>query len=70
MDPGQSARLRRGAVPLTCLFIPDKAFRGLGLGKRLLEAVIRELRKRGFRALETFARSGDANNPSGPLERG
>jgi len=68
MDPGQSARLRRGAVPLTCLFIPNEAFRGLGLGKRLLEAVIQELRRRGFRALETFARRGEANNPSGPME--
>ena len=65
---GPVGSVEEGVVLLTCLFISDEAFRGLGLGKRLLEAVIQELRRRGFRALETFARRGEADNPSGPME--
>lgn len=65
---GPVGSVEEGVVLLTCHFISDKAFRGLGLGRRLLEAVIRELRGRGFKALETFARRGATNNPSGPVE--
>ena len=32
------------------------------------DAVIADLRDRGFKAVETFARRGFANNPSGPIE--
>lgn len=42
--------------------------RGKGPGKGLLDKVITDLRKRGFKAVETFARKDSANNPSGPIE--
>ena len=57
-----------GVVFLSCLYIPNKSMRGRGVGTQLLEHVIDELRKRGFRAVETFARRGSSNNPSGPIE--
>jgi len=34
----------------------------------MLKNLITELRERGFKAIETFARKGSENNPSGPLE--
>jgi GNAT superfamily N-acetyltransferase len=56
------------AVLLTCLFIPKPQWRGQGLGSLLLKAILNELSARGIRAVETFARRGSAENPSGPLE--
>lgn len=56
------------AVLLACLFLPDRQLHKAGLGSRLLESVVEELRRRGAAALETFARRGNAENPSGPLE--
>lgn len=53
---------------ISCLYISDKSFRGKGLGEKLLNEVIIDLKKRGFKAVETFARRGSANNPSGPIE--
>lgn len=58
----------QNAVLISCLFIPGKDFRGLGLGSLLLKTILDELKKREFGAVETFARSGKANNPSGPVE--
>ena len=57
-----------GVVFLSCLFIAEESLRGKGLGERLLENVIADLRKWRFKALETYARRGSANNPSGPAE--
>ena len=57
-----------GVVFLSCLYIADEEFRGKGLGKMLLRNVIDDLGKRGFKAIETFARGANSNNPSGPLE--
>jgi len=37
-------------------------------GTQLLQLVISDLKKRRFKAIETFARSGSPNNPSGPIE--
>jgi hypothetical protein len=34
----------------------------------MLKDLIVELKSGGFKALETFARKGSAENPSGPLE--
>ncbi|MDH5450086.1 MAG: hypothetical protein OEX77_04150 [Candidatus Bathyarchaeota archaeon] len=34
----------------------------------MLKHAINELKKRRFKAVETFARSGSSNNPSGPTE--
>jgi len=61
-------KLEEGVVFLSCLYIADKRLRGKGLGEALLKNIIDELKRRGFKAVETFARRGDSNNPSGPLE--
>lgn len=55
-------------VFISCPYICDESFRGKGLGKKLLDEVIADLKKRGFKSVETFARKGSANNPSGPIE--
>ncbi|MFQ6089127.1 MAG: GNAT family N-acetyltransferase [Candidatus Methanofastidiosia archaeon] len=56
------------AVLISCLFISQKEFRGLGLGSKLLQSIIKDLKKRGMEAVETFARKGKPDNPSGPVE--
>lgn len=56
------------AVFLACLFLPSRAHRGRGWGSLLLHDILRELRSRELPAVETFARKGDAENPSGPAE--
>ena len=61
-------RLEDGIVFLSCLYITEKALRGRGMGIKLLEGIVLDLKKRGFKAVETFARRGSSNNPSGPIE--
>ena len=61
-------KIEEGVVFLSCLLISDKNLRGRGLGEKLLDAVIEDLKKRGFEAVETYARRGSADNPSGPVE--
>ena len=56
------------AVFLACLYIANKEARGKGFGTRMLENLIAELKEKGFKAVETFARKDSANNPSGPLK--
>ena len=56
------------AVFLACLFIPAAEQRERGLGSALLCAILKELRVRGLGAVETFARRGNPENPSGPVE--
>jgi len=56
------------AAFIGCLFIASRENRGRGLGSLLLEATITDLRERGTPAVETFARRGSAENPSGPVE--
>jgi len=53
---------------ISCLYISDENFRRQGLGKKLLDEIVADLKKRGFKAVETFARKESANNPSGPIE--
>jgi len=53
---------------LSCLFICKAEYRRIGLGSKLLKNIISDLKIRGFSRIETFARRGSANNPSGPLE--
>jgi GNAT superfamily N-acetyltransferase len=65
---GRVGTLSEGVVLLTCLFIADIGARGWGFGRRLLEEVIEDLKMRGFKALETFARRGNTHNPSGPMQ--
>jgi GNAT superfamily N-acetyltransferase len=57
-----------GVVFLSCLLIADKTLRGRGLGEKLLDNVIADVRKRGLKAIETYARRDSSNNPSGPVE--
>ena len=61
-------RSEEGVVFLSCLYVADKESRGKGLGETLLKNIIDDLRRRGFKAVETFARRGSSDNPSGPLE--
>jgi len=56
------------AVLISCLFMPAKEHRGRGLGSLLLRDILEELRGRGIKAVETFARKGSPENPTGPLE--
>lgn len=58
----------QGVVFISCLYVSDKPMRRKGLGASLLKAVVEELRMREFKAVETFARRGNSENPSGPLE--
>ena len=65
---GPLGRIEDGTVFLSCLYISEEKQRKRGAGTELLNAVITDLKVRGFRAIETFARRGSANNPSGPVE--
>ena len=56
------------AVIISCLFIPQEQFRRLGLGSRMLEEILAELKQRRIFAVETFAGRGREDNPSGPVE--
>jgi len=65
---GPLRRIEEGTVFLSCLYISEESQRGKGIGTRLLNTIIADLRDRGFKAVETFAQRGSANNPSGPIE--
>ena len=56
------------AVFIACLYIANKEMRGKGLGTSMLENLIVELKEKGFKAVETFARRSSEDNPSGPLK--
>jgi len=55
------------AVLLACLFIAAPDRRRRGLGSLLLSKITEELRRRGIAAVETYARRGSPDNPSGPV---
>ncbi len=55
------------SVFLACLYVSKRELRGKGIGGSLLEFVLSDLRKRGYAAVETFARKDSENNPTGPL---
>lgn len=61
-------KLEDGVVFLSCLYIANKNLRGKGLGEKLLDSIVADLKRRGFKAIETFARKGSPENPSGPVE--
>ncbi|RJS76224.1 GNAT family N-acetyltransferase [Candidatus Bathyarchaeota archaeon] len=61
-------KIEAGVVFLSCLTIVDENLRGKGLGWKLLDSVIADMKKRGFKAIETYARRDSSNNPSGPVE--
>ncbi|MEO0049699.1 MAG: GNAT family N-acetyltransferase [candidate division WOR-3 bacterium] len=56
------------AVLISCLFIPEKIYQHQGLGSLMVKSIISEARARNIKALETFARKGRADSPSGPVE--
>jgi len=64
-DPGPPSD---DAVLISCLFIPHKQFRRLGIGSQLLRSIIDELKQRQKKAIETFAGKGSPDSPSGPVE--
>jgi GNAT superfamily N-acetyltransferase len=57
-----------GAVLITCLYVYSKQHQRQGLGTVLLNAVIEDLEQRGHLVVETIARKGNAENPSGPVD--
>jgi len=61
-------KLEEGVIFISCLYVADSTMRGKGLGEALLKNIIEDLKKRGFTAVETFARRDSSENPSGPLE--
>jgi GNAT superfamily N-acetyltransferase len=65
---GTVGNREQGVVFISCLYVSDKKMRGKGLGQALLRKIIEELKYREFKAVETFARRGNSDNPSGPLE--
>jgi len=65
---GRPERIEDRTVFVSCLYISEESQRGKGIGMKLLNTVVMDLRNRGFKAVETFARRGSANNPSGPIE--
>lgn len=60
-------KLEEGVVFLSCLYVTDPTLRGRGVGTQLLLNIIETLRRKGFRAIETYARRDQADNPSGPM---
>lgn len=63
-----SARpVSKDAVFLSCLFV-EPTLRGKGLGKILLGSVEKDLYRREFKALETFASKQPEPGTSGPLD--
>jgi len=60
-------KLKEGVVFLSCLYVADETMRDKGIGEQLLQNIIEDLRRRGFKAIETFACRTSANNPSGPM---
>jgi GNAT superfamily N-acetyltransferase len=62
------------AVFLACLYISDREMRKRGIGKQIFEKVSSDLRNRGYKAIEAYARTTDtASNDipdwyCGPLE--
>ncbi|MEO0183349.1 MAG: GNAT family N-acetyltransferase [candidate division WOR-3 bacterium] len=56
------------AVLISCLFIVQKDFRRMGLGRKLLQSIIDDLSRRKIKAVETFARKDNPENPSGPID--
>ena len=61
-------KIEEGVVFLSCLYVADEKLRRKGLGEKLLDSIIADLKGRGFKAIETYARKDSSENPSGPVE--
>ncbi|MDH5780776.1 MAG: GNAT family N-acetyltransferase [Candidatus Bathyarchaeota archaeon] len=66
-ESGPLGRIEDGTAFVSCLHISEEKQRGKRVSTRLLDAIIADLRNRGFEAVEAIARRGSANNPSGPI---
>ena len=55
------------AILLSCIYIRPE-YQGKGLGTRFLQAVLEDLKGRGYQAVETYSTDGSTNNASGPTE--
>ena len=63
----ESGPVSEDALFIPCLWVaPDH--RGRGVARDLLAQAGQEALRRGYAALESFARRGSSNNPSGPLD--
>jgi GNAT superfamily N-acetyltransferase len=58
----------KNAVLISCLFVSKRQVRRSGLGSKLLQSIIDDLKERRIKAVETFAGKDNVNNPSGPVE--
>ena len=65
--PTLARHVDRDGVMITCLRVSEQ-YQRKGLGRRLLHEVITDLKGRGVRSLETFARDDSSNNCSGPTQ--
>jgi GNAT superfamily N-acetyltransferase len=63
----QSGPPSEDAVFLACLYISNQEMRNKGYGTQTLKGILAELKQRGYKAVETFARKSSPENPSGPL---
>jgi hypothetical protein len=57
-----------GVIFLSCLYISDDKLWRKKLGTKLLLSIIEDLKKRGYKSIETFARKDSSDNPSGPVD--
>ncbi|MDO8589158.1 MAG: GNAT family N-acetyltransferase [Armatimonadota bacterium] len=62
-----SFRLDREAAFISCLVVRE-GYQRRGLGRTLLQETIGDLRRRGYKAVATFARDNSDNNCSGPTK--
>ena len=60
-------KIEEGVIFLSCLHVVNKKLRDKGIGEKLLQTIIEDLRRRGFKAIETIARRSGPYNPSGPV---
>lgn len=54
------------AIFLACLYIADKELWGKGIGRQLFEKVASDLKNRGYKIIETFARVSDSPSDNIP----
>lgn len=52
-------------ILISCLYI-QRDYQGKGLGTKLLKALIKDLKEKGYRTLETYSRNDSTSNASGP----
>lgn len=61
-------RIEEDIIFICCLYIIEEELQRKGIGRGLLRLILEDLKGRGYRFVETFARRGSSINPSGPLE--